>query len=80
MTNTSYDAVCSTEFEHYLLLSVVLFVCVFGIFGNTLVIFATLHRKAFSGDNTSIVFVRNLAIADLFYIFVQVNYIVKVII
>ena len=71
--NSSYDAVCKTMFEHYLLLSVVLFVCVFGILGNTLVIVATMHSKAFSGDNISIIFVRNLAIADLLYIFVQVG-------
>ncbi|XP_063678902.1 rhodopsin, GQ-coupled-like [Bolinopsis microptera] len=49
-----------------------MFVCVFGFIGNTLVTIATMYRKAFSGDNISIVFVRNLAIADLLYILIQV--------
>ena len=70
--SSSYDSVCSTKLEHYLLLAVVLFVCIFGVLGNTIVTIATMYRKAFGGDNISIVFVRNLAIADLLYIVIQV--------
>eukprot|EP00116_Pleurobrachia_bachei_P006181 sb/3466443/ len=72
MNNTTYVDVCNSAFEHYLLIVVVLFVCICGILGNGFVVMATMCNKAFSGDNISIVFVRNLAIADLIYIFVQV--------
>lgn len=67
-----YDTVCHSKPEHYLLLAYVLFSAIFGLIGNSLVFTATLYRKAFTGDDFSIVFVRNLAIADILYILLQV--------
>ena len=39
-----YDSVCGSQFEHYLLLTVVVVVCALGIVGNTLVTAATFYR------------------------------------
>lgn len=45
---------------------------IFGVGGNLIVILATLKYTVFSLDSITMVFVRHLAIADIFYVIIRI--------